>query len=185
MGKWVPSNIAGTNIKKKIVWQFLKKSNIDLPPDSAIPLILPRNKNIQNFHMNASSRTIHNSQNVQTTQKSINWWRDAVVVVVVQSSSCVRLFATPWTAAWQDSLSLTISPSLPKVLFTASVMPSSHLILWCPLLSLPSIFSSMRDFPMSHLFAPWAKYWRFSFSISPSNEYSGCGISIQWNIIQL
>ena len=72
--------------------------------------------------------------------------------VVVQSPSCVRLFATPWTAVSQAFLSLTISQSLHKFMSTASVMPSSHLILWCPLLLLPSIFSSIRDFPVSQLF---------------------------------
>ena len=68
-----------------------------------------------------------------------------VVVVVVQSPSCVRLFVTPWTAAHQASLSLTISRRLPKFMFIILLMLSSHLILWCPLL-LPSIFPSIRDF---------------------------------------
>ena len=134
--------------------------------------------------MNAYSRTIHNSQNVQTAQKSITWWRDAVVVVV-QSSGCVRLFATPWTAAWQDSLSLTISPSLPRF---CSLHQWCHLVISSSdaLFSLcPQSFPAWEIFPMSRLFTSWAKYWSFSFSISPSNEYSGCGISIQWNIIQL
>ena len=70
---------------------------------------------------------------------------------VVQSPSCVQLFATPWIVAHQASLSLTISWSLPKFMFTASVM-SSHFILWHPLLLLPSIFPSIRDFPKSCLF---------------------------------
>ena len=74
-------------------------------------------------------------------------------VVVVQLPGRVWLFATPWTAARQAFLSLTISRSLPKFVSTASVMPSSHFILWCPLLLLPSIFPSIRDFPMSQLFA--------------------------------
>ena len=93
--------------------------------------------------------------------------------VVVQSCSCVQLFAIPWTAVHQASLSLTISQSLPKFMFIASVIPSSHLILWCPFLLLPSIFPSIRDFsndPAVHI--RWPKYWSFSFSISPSNEYS-------------
>ena len=71
-------------------------------------------------------------------------------VVVVQSPSCVQLFVTPWTAVNQAFLSLTISQSLHKFMSITLVMPSSHLILWCPLL-LPSIFSSIRDFPMSQL----------------------------------
>ena len=84
------------------------------------------------------------------------------------------LFATPWTAACQASLTLTISRSLPKFMYIALVMPSSHLVLWCPLLLLPSSFPNIRDFSSGlvvHI--KWPKYWSFSFSISPSNEYSG------------
>ena len=81
---------------------------------------------------------------------------------------------TPWTAACQGSLSFTISWSLPKFMFIASVMLSSHLILWCPLLLLPSIFPSTRDFSNElSLHITWPKYWSFSFSSSPSNEHSG------------
>ena len=95
-------------------------------------------------------------------------------VVVVQSPSRVQLFATPGTAACQASLSLTISQSLPKFMLIALVMPSSHLILWHRLLLLPSIFPSIRDFSSeSSVCIRWPKYWNFSFSISPSNEYSG------------
>ena len=91
-----------------------------------------------------------------------------------QSLSRVRLFATPWTAARQASLSITNSWSLLKLMFIESVMPSNHLILRCPLLLLPSIFPSMRVFSdESVLRIRWPKYWSFSFSISPSNEYSG------------
>ena len=89
------------------------------------------------------------------------------------SHSHIQLFATPWTAAHQAPLSLTISQSLPKFIPIASVMPSSLLILWYPLLFLPSIFRSIRDFSnKSTLRIRWPKYWSFSFSISPSNEYS-------------
>ena len=96
------------------------------------------------------------------------------IFVVAQWSSCVQLFATLWTAAHQASLSLTISRSLPKFMSIALVMPSSHLILWCPLLLLPSIFPSLRDFSNeSAVYCRWPKYWSFSFSISSSNEYSG------------
>ena len=96
------------------------------------------------------------------------------IFVVAQWSSCVQLFATLWTAAHQASLSLTISRSLPKFMSIALVMPSSHLILWCPLLLLPSIFPSIRDFSNeSAVYCRWPKYWSFSFSISSSNEYSG------------
>ena len=73
-------------------------------------------------------------------------------VIVVQLHSHVRCFETPWTAACLASLSLTIFQSLPKFMFIASVIPSRDLILWCPLLLLPSIFPSIRDFPMSQLF---------------------------------
>ena len=91
----------------------------------------------------------------------------------VQSLSCVRLFATPGTAACQASLSITNSWSLLKLMSIELVMPSNHLIFCHPLLLLPSIFASIRVFSNeSVLHIRWAKYWSFSFSISPSNEYS-------------
>ena len=92
----------------------------------------------------------------------------------VQSLSRVQLFATPWTAARQASLSFANSQSLPKLMSIESVMPSNHLILCCPLLLLPSIFPSIKVFSdESVLHIRWPKYWSFSFSVSPSNEYSG------------
>ena len=92
----------------------------------------------------------------------------------VQSLSHARLFATPWTAARQASLSITNSQSLPKPMSIESVMPSNHLILHHPLLLPPSIFLSIRVFSNeSVLHIRWPKYWSFSFSISPSYEYSG------------
>ena len=92
----------------------------------------------------------------------------------VQSLSPVQLFAAPWTAARQASLSITNSRSLLKLRSIESVMPSSHLILYHPLLFLPSIFPSIRVFSNeSVLRIRWPRYWSFSFSISPSNEYSG------------
>ena len=98
----------------------------------------------------------------------------AHIVVVVQSPSHVWLFVAPWTAAHQASLSRLLSWSLPKFRFIASVMPSSHLILSCPLLLLSSIFPSIREFSSeSSVRLRWPKYWNFSFSISPSSEYSG------------
>ena len=92
----------------------------------------------------------------------------------VQLLSWVKLFATPWTAARQASLSITNSWSLLKLMSIESVMPSNHLILCHPLLLPPSIFPSIRVFSSeSVLHIRWPKSWSFSFTISPSNEYSG------------
>ena len=100
----------------------------------------------------------------------------------VKSLSRVGLLATPWTAARQASLSITISRSLLKLVSIESVMPSNHLILCHPLLLLPLIFPSMRVFSnKSVLHIRWPKYWSFSFNISSSNEYSGLiSIRIDW-----
>ena len=101
---------------------------------------------------------------------------------VAQSLSCVRLFATPWTATHQASLSFTISWSLLKLMSIEPVMPPNHLIL-CYLLFLPpSIFPSTRVFFNElALCTRWPKYFSFSFSISPSNEYSGLiAFKIDW-----
>ena len=100
----------------------------------------------------------------------------------VQSFSQVQLFVTPRTAAHQASLSITNSQSLLKLMYIESVMPSNHLILCHPLLFLPSIFPSIRVFSSkSALRINWPKYWSFSFSIIPSNEYSGLiSIRIIW-----
>ena len=102
--------------------------------------------------------------------------------VVVRSLSCVQLFATPWTAAHQSSLSFTISRSLFKRMPIESVMPSNHLILCHPLLLLPSVFPSIRVFSKElALQIKWPKYWSFSFSISLSKEYSGLiSFRIDW-----
>ena len=90
------------------------------------------------------------------------------------SLSCVRLFATPWIAARQASLFITNSWNSPKLMSIESVMPSNHLILCRPLLLQPWIFPSIRVFSSeSVLHIRWPKYWSFSFSISPSNGYSG------------
>ena len=88
----------------------------------------------------------------------------------------------PGTAAHQASLSTTNSQSLLKLMSIESVMPSNHLILCCPLLFLPSIFPSIRVFSNESIFCiTWPKYWSFSFSISPSNEYSGLiSLGIDW-----
>ena len=93
---------------------------------------------------------------------------------LVQSLSHVPLLATPWTALRQASLSITYSRNLLKLMSIESLMPYKHLILCRPLLLLPSIFPSIRVFSNeSVLCIRWPKYWSFSFSISPSNEYSG------------
>ena len=99
-----------------------------------------------------------------------------------QSLSCVQLYATPWTAARQTSLCLTISWSFLKLMCIESMMPSNHLILCHLLLFQPSIFSSIRVFfNESVLCIRWPKYWSFSFSISLSNEYSGLiSFRIDW-----
>ena len=92
----------------------------------------------------------------------------------VQSLSRVQLFATPWTATHQASLSITSSQSLLKLMSIESVMPSNHLILCHCLLLPPSIFPSIRVISSELVpFIRWPKYWSFSFSISPSNDYSG------------
>ena len=100
----------------------------------------------------------------------------------VQLLICVRLFATPWTASRQASLSITNSQSLLKLMSIESVMPSNHLILCHPLLLPLSIFPSIRDFSNeSVLRIRWPKNCSFSFSISPSNEYSGLiSFRIHW-----
>ena len=96
--------------------------------------------------------------------------------------SCVRLFVIPWTAALQPSLSITNSRSLFKLMSIELVMPSNHLILCRPLLLLLSVFPSIRVFSNeSVLHIRWPKYWSFSFSISPSSEYSGLiSFRIDW-----
>ena len=94
--------------------------------------------------------------------------------ISIQSLSCVRLFAIPWAAAYKASVSIANSQSLLKLMSIESVMPSNYLILCHPFLLSPSIFPSIRVF--SNQSVPrirWSKYWSFSFSISPSNEYSG------------
>ena len=102
------------------------------------------------------------------------WARTTDSLSSVQSLSRVRFFAAPWSAAHQASLSITNFRSLLKLMSVESVMPSNHLILCHPLLLLPSIFPSIRVFSNeSVLCIRWPKYWSFSFSISPSNEYSG------------
>ena len=100
--------------------------------------------------------------------------RSSEICQSVQLLSCVQLFATPWTAACQASLSITNSQSLLKLMSIESVIPSNHLILCQSLLLLPSIFPSIKVFSSEsilHIRLP--KYWSFSFSVSPCSEYSG------------
>ena len=102
------------------------------------------------------------------------WWATIHQFSSVQSLGQVQFFVTPWTAARQAILSITNSQSLLKLMSVESVMPSNHLILCRPFLLLPSIFPSIRAFSYeSALQISWPKYWSFSFSISPSSEYSG------------
>ena len=106
---------------------------------------------------------------------------DLGIISSVQSLSCVWLFVTPWTAARQASLSIINSWSLLKLMSIESVMPSSHLILCHPFLLPPSIFPSIRVFPVNQWPIRWPKYWSFSFSTGPSSEYSGLiSFRIDW-----
>ena len=104
------------------------------------------------------------------------------MLLLMFSYSVLSDFATPWTAACQVFLSFTISQSLLKLMFVKTVMPYNHLILCLPLLPLPSILPSIRVFSNEWaLVIKWPKYWSFSFSISPSNEYSGLiSFRIDW-----
>ena len=102
------------------------------------------------------------------------WTLEKNLLFIVQLLSHVQLFAAPWTASHQSSLSFTVPWSLLKLISIESVMPSNNLILCYPLLFLPSIFPSIRvSSSESVLCIRWPKYWSFSFSISPANEYSG------------
>ena len=114
--------------------------------------------------------------------KSRGWVVEVIQFSSVQSLSYFQLFATPWTAARQASLSITSSQSLLKLRSIESMMSSNHLILCCPLLLMSSIFPSIRVFSNgSALHIKWPKYWSFSFSISSCNEYSGLiSFRIDW-----
>ena len=113
--------------------------------------------------------------------KSLQWRIRAMVIIHCWVLSYDWLFATPWTETHHASLSFTVFWSLLKLMSLESVMLSNHLILCCPLL-LPSIFPSIRIFSNELVLCiRWPKYWRFSFSISPSNEYSGLiSLRIDW-----
>ena len=127
-------------------------------------------------YSNARTQHILLSMGQLTDIKVVPWFSS------VQSLSRVRLFATPWTAARQVSLPTTNSRSLLKLMSIESVMASNHLILCHSLLLLPSIFPSIRVFSKALVLCiRWPKYWSFSFSISPSNKYSGLiSFRIDW-----
>ena len=110
------------------------------------------------------------------------FYQNPSIFVVVQSPIRVRLFVMPQTAGHQVSLSLTISQSLPKLMSIDLMMQYNHLLLCHPLLLLPSVFPSIRVFSNeSALLIRWSKYWSFTFSISPSSEYSGLiSFRIDW-----
>jgi len=113
---------------------------------------------------------------------SIIYSSNCYVIVVVQSISHVQLFATPWSAAHQASLSFTISQSLLKLISIVSVMPPNHLVICHPFLLLSSIFPRIRVFSnKSSHHIRWPKYWSFSFNVSPFSEYSGLiSFRIDW-----
>ena len=120
--------------------------------------------------------------NLSQHQGLFQWVSSSHQFSSVQLLSCVQLFVTPWIAAHQASLSITTSRSSLRLTSIESVMPSNHLILCHPLLLPPSIFPSIRVFSNeSVLWIRWPKNWSFSFSISPSNEYSGLiSFRIDW-----
>jgi len=120
-----------------------------------------------------------------TEHTMVTLWFSIFTKWFFKQFSCVWLFATPWTSAHQASLSITNSWSLLKLMSIELVRPFNHLILCCPLLLLPSIFPSIRVFSKeSVLWIRWPKYWSFSLSISPSNEYSGL-IFFRMNLLDL
>ena len=143
-----------------------------MPPDT-IPLSAPP----RHWSSCFPTQPFHSLLNLQLTLPVLHLHSPEIqpsTPIVVQSLSRVSLFATPWTAAHQASLSIINSWSLLKLMSIELVMPSNHLILCRPILILPLIFPSIRV--LSHesaLCIRWPEYWSFSFSISPSNEYSG------------
>ena len=125
------------------------------------------------YILNSYSAVCYVSRNLEDKWIFKNLEEKDYTIVTVQSLSHIQMLVIPWTAARQASLSFIITQSLLKIVSTKSVMPSNHSILCCPLL-LPSVFPSLRVFSKeSVLQIRWPKYWSFSFSISPSNEYSG------------
>ena len=123
-----------------------------------------------------------NALREKQARKSNSYQINCYFSTIVQYPSHVQFSSTPGTAAYQGSLSLTVSWSLPKFMFIASVILSSHLIPWCLLLLLPSIVPCTRGFSNElSVHIRWPKYWSFSFSSSPSNEHSGLiSFKIDW-----
>ena len=143
--------------------------------------------------LNPNSNMKVKRQSLKNNHSYNNLWMNTILKYVkceisqsVQSLSCVRLFATPWTAACQASLSITNSQSLLKLMSIESMMPcNNHLILCRPLFLLPSVFPSIRVFSKeSLLHIRWPKYWSLSFGISSANEYSGL-ISFRMDCLDL
>ena len=148
---------------------------------------------IGEFRYFQESYHVHSGHKINFSEKGSNVFLFCVIfsplyleilsfTVVIELFSRVWLFATPWTRAHQDSLSFTISRSLLKLMSIESVMQSNHLVLCHPLLLLPSILPSIKAFSnvLTHLIR-WPKYWSFSFSIRPSNVYSGLiSFRIDW-----
>ena len=170
------------NSKYDLAFLYQTKHTVTLWISSLAPWYLP--KWTENYvHPKPCTWTLTaTSLRMAKTRKQSRCPLVVIIVVVVQSLSCVQLFVTPWTAAHQASLSIASSQSLLKLMSIESVMPSNHLILCRPLLLLPSIFLSTRVFSNElALHITWPKYWRFSFSISPSNEYLGLNsFRIDW-----
>ena len=146
---------------------------------------LPKLKKIQKIFSQASpSLTPYHNISKWKPEAAIHFFK-VLFFSSVQSLNHIQLLATPWTAAHRASLSITNSQSLLKLKSIESVMPSNHLILYHPLLLLPSIFPSIWVFSNeSVLHIRWPKYWSFSFNISPSNEHSGL-ISFRMNWLDL
>ena len=162
--KWQPAHCSAFTVALRVEFK-------GLGPFVLKPIIMPGIYWQHSGSMCRMNNVRMNGMNWSSHLKFATW---SLSISSVQSLSHVWLFMTPWTAARQPSLSITNSQSLLKLMSTESVMPSSHLILCHPLLLPPSIFPSIRVFSSeSVLRIRWPKYWSFSFSISPSNEYSG------------
>ena len=150
---------------------MLREKSNSVPP---FYIVVSGRKSVSTHYLHLYLSIIHQGQYLVVKKKSFLKGKYEIPISSVQSLSRVRLFVTPWTAARRASLSITSSRSLLKLMFIESVMASNRLILCHPLLLPPSILPSIRVFSNeSALCIRWPKYWNLSFSISPSNEYSG------------